>query len=118
LTANKQRVHEDFPYFSNFGQVIYEKTMKNQAQDVCHINFPTGINVQKFDEFGRPVETSDCTNYVYAAYLPPGRHQFIIYCPLTKKAFCKDIIVDLNQFDLYPEYPLTLDDVKKVQKIR
>ena len=42
---------------------------------------------------------------MYAAILPPGQHQFLIYCPKTKRAFCKDLVVDLNECDQYPEYP-------------
>jgi hypothetical protein len=32
-------------------------------------------------------------------------HSFLIYDNVTEKAYCKDIIVDLNTSDPYPEYP-------------
>ena len=47
----------------------------------------------------------ECDTFIYAAYLPPGLHQFIIYCPTTHRAFCKDFVVDLSTSDQYPECP-------------
>ena len=47
----------------------------------------------------------ECDTFVYAAYLPPGLHQFVIYCPSTKRAFCKDIMIGLSESDHYPELP-------------
>ena len=45
--------------------------------------------------------------YVYAQYLKPGYHQFLIYDPQENKAFCKDFIVYQNlREDIYPEYPI------------
>ena len=49
--------------------------------------------------------TKKCDNYIYAAYLPAGLHQFLIYCPKTKRVFCADLIVELSNLDPYPEYP-------------
>ena len=43
--------------------------------------------------------------YVYTAIVPPGHHTFLIYDPVHKRAFCKDILVKLNTLDLYPEFP-------------
>ena len=42
---------------------------------------------------------------MYAAYLPPGLHSFIIYCPVTKRAYAKDIMINLSESDHYPECP-------------
>ena len=43
--------------------------------------------------------------FVYANYLVPGIHKFVIYCPISKRAFCKTILIDINTKDFYPEYP-------------
>lgn len=51
------------------------------------------------------LQDKPCLTFVYAAYLQPGLHQFLIYCPKTKRAFCKDIVIDLNSCDSFPEYP-------------
>ena len=37
----------------------------------------------------RSVKGTQEKTFVYAAILPPGLHQFLIYCPKTKRAFCK-----------------------------
>lgn len=47
----------------------------------------------------------ECSTFVYAAYLPPGLHQFILYCPHTHRAFCKDIVVGLSECEPFPEFP-------------
>ena len=38
--------------------------------------------------------------------MPPGLHQFIIFDQVSERAFCKDIIIDLNTQDPYPEFPI------------
>ena len=44
---------------------------------------------------------------------------FLIYDPMTKKAFCKDIVVDLNCFDQFPQYPRNFNYKERAkQKIR
>ena len=43
--------------------------------------------------------------FIYATYLTPGIHKFVIYCPISKRAFCKTIMVDVNTKFQYPEYP-------------
>ena len=50
-------------------------------------------------------KNKDCSIFMYANYLPPGHHQFLIYCPLTHRAFCKDIVIDLSECDPFPEFP-------------
>jgi len=43
--------------------------------------------------------------FVYAAFLEPGYHQFLIYDPKSGRAFCKDLIVQPNNFMMFPELP-------------
>ena len=57
-----------------------------------------------------------CTLFVYAACLPPGQHQFLIYCPKTTRVFVKDFVVDLNECEPFPEYPETYKPPNKVKK--
>jgi hypothetical protein len=74
------------------------------------INMPEGYNKHKLpDEKGKLPPDPECTTFVYAGYLKPGLHQFIIYCPVTKRAFVKDVIIDLNCQDFYPEFPLRIE---------
>jgi hypothetical protein len=40
----------------------------------------------------------------------------LIYCPVTNRVFCKDLVVGLNHFEIYPEYPRTPIVVKKKPK--
>jgi hypothetical protein len=71
---------------------------------------PSGYEIPKtVDKLGRLPPDPECTTFVYSAYLKPGLHQFIIYCPVTKRAFVKDIIIDLNGQDFYPEFPGKLE---------
>lgn len=59
--------------------------------------------IDKYDS----LEKSDavCSTYAYAAHLPPGLHSFLIYCPKTKRLFCKEVFVDLASSHYFPEYP-------------
>lgn len=51
--------------------------------------------------------------------MPPGLHQLVIYCPVTKRAFCKDVIVDLTTLDPYPEFPTKIKPpIKKFKTTR
>jgi hypothetical protein len=53
----------------------------------------------------QPYEAADQNCFVYAKFLEAGYHQFLIYDPLLDKAFCKDLIVQPNQFMMFPELP-------------
>jgi hypothetical protein len=68
---------------------------------------------QDFDNFYDPERNKNM--FVYAAYLKPGIHKFTIYCPISKRAFCKTIMVDVNTKDYWPEYPTQFK--KKRQKL-
>ena len=59
--------------------------------------------IKKYNSLKKSSAT--CSQFVYAAHLPPGLHQFLIYCPKTKRLFCKDIFVDLASSHYFPEYP-------------
>ena len=56
--------------------------------------------VKSFDK-----KSNKCKSWVYAAYLPAGSHQFLIWDPILKKLFIKDVIIDLAQTESYPEFP-------------
>jgi hypothetical protein len=64
----------------------------NIVNDKFNNNYLTDVNVvNEFPniELGPPANTS----FIYAAYLKPGHHQFLIYCPKTRRAFFQHIIV-------------------------
>jgi hypothetical protein len=39
---------------------------------------------------------------VFAKYLEPGMHHFIIYDPRVKRAFCQEIFVEQSKVDPLP----------------
>ena len=96
-------------------RVMYDKCKKNEITDVQTINMSENYDVDPIDVKARRIQRRqpncaqggdcDCETFVYAAYLAPGLHQFVVYCPVTKRAFCKDVIVDLSSADFYPEQP-------------
>ena len=51
--------------------------------------------------------------FIYANYLPPGIHKYLIYCPVNKRAFVKTMFVDVNTKDFYPEYPIRIPVPRK-----
>ena len=79
--------------------ILYDKCLENQLTDV-HIENATP---QDFTNFYSDDKNKNL--FVYAAYLTPGIHKFVIYCPVSKRAFCKTIMVDVNTKDFHPEYP-------------
>ena len=67
---------------------------------------PDEYNLPRYDEKGfvkMPIKR--CKTYIYTNYLPPGNHSVVIVCPKTKRVFVKEILVDLNQSDFFPEIP-------------
>lgn len=47
--------------------------------------------------------------FVFAAFVPAGYHQILIYDPQLERAYCKDFVVKHNDRDfVYPEYPIPL----------
>lgn len=51
---------------------------------------------------------------MFADYIPPGIHHFLIYCPKTHRAFVKEIALGLNQLQhMYPELPEQFDPDRK-----
>ena len=77
---------------------MFDKALKNEAMDVMNINLPESIKQ-------KDTEQRDHLTFVYAAYLPPGLHTFLIYDPKLKQIYCKDVLVDLAKSDCFPEYP-------------
>ena len=65
------------------------------------------------DNFADPEFINRANMFVYANYLVPGIHKFVIYCPISKRAFCKTILVDTNTKEQYPEYPVQMKAPRK-----
>lgn len=69
--------------------------------DVKNVNMP---------DFEREADKLQNT-FVYADYVKPGYHRLLIYDPKLNKAYCKDLVVDLNQReDVFPEYPIHINN--------
>ena len=83
----------------------------NILNDKLSNNFLSDVNVvNEFSDLENAAPTNP--SFIYAAYLKPGHHKFLIYCPVTQRAFYKKIIVQMNTCENYPEFPLTLDALK------
>lgn len=55
-------------------------------------------------------------HYVFATFLEPGYHQFIIYDPLVEKAYCQEMVIEFNDYQLlYPEMPKLIEQLQKLQ---
>ena len=51
--------------------------------------------------------------FVYANWLKPGLHKFLIYCPTSQRLFVKSMLINTNKKDFYPELP---EQLKKPRK--
>lgn len=105
---DKDKDKDEEPLLSWFGKfikgwssIINDMVNKNNLQDVLSVNQP-----KELDDNDKNGGSEDPKNsFVYSTFLPAGHHQFFIWCPKTKRAFCKDLIVHQNTVDIYPELP-------------
>ena len=116
---------------------LKHKALFNDLVDVQAVNVPQYVADYKdpgLDAFGRPMPEPPCSSFAYAAYLPPGLHQFLIYIPgrsikilnelkhapapaagkdiitVPARLYCKSIIVNLSQCDAVPEIPFPSEE--------
>jgi hypothetical protein len=75
------------------------------VHDKCCMNELTDVHVENASDFKDLRGPSAKDFYVYANYLKPGRHKFLIYCRQSNRAFVKSILVGINTQDFYPEFP-------------
>ena len=66
-------------------QVLEDKCKNNQAMETVCVNYPESSKKKSKCCHGHGPK--ECNTYAYAAYLPPGLHHFLIYCPKTKRLF-------------------------------
>jgi len=61
---------------------------------------------------GQP-EHEEPTNdtFVYAAYLEPGYHCFVIYDPEEHRAFVQEAFVEPSRFEFFPELPSKMNSL-------
>ena len=120
---------------------LKHKALFNDLVDVQAVNVPQYVAdykdpviVEGVATSGRPMQAAPCSSFAYAAYLPPGLHQFLIYIPgrsigiphelkhvpapaagkgiisVPSRLFCKTIIVNLSQCDAVPEIPFQSEE--------
>ena len=75
-------------------QILHDKSLKNSITGAQEVNWPKDMAKAIKDERTIP--------FVYTAFLPPGLHQILIYCPLTDRLFCKEIVVGVNKCEILP----------------
>jgi hypothetical protein len=115
---------------------LKDKVLNNELADVEAINVPDHIRTYGVDRVLTPNIkhnwTLPCSTFAYAAFLPPGLHQFLIYVPgrhieipaefqgspapargqdtivIPPRVFCYSVIINLSQCDFAPEVPYLL----------
>ena len=76
--------------------IIKDKCLNNELMDVKSINMP---------DFSKDLTHNDI--YIFAGFQKPGYHQVVIYDPKLERAFCKELMINVNlREDLYPEFPV------------
>lgn len=91
-------------FLRGWQRILSDQILDNQLTDVRAFNFPNlkVTTVEKQDWF------------TFAAFVPAGYHQVLIYDPLLERAFCKDMVVKQNERDfVYPEYPVPSTNLKQ-----
>jgi len=78
--------------------LLNQKCNQNLVHDVLALN---PLACLKSKEHLSPCKNS----FVYAAWLKPGYHQFVIYEPIEERAFCQEIFVEPSRYEAYPELP-------------
>ena len=130
-TQDINSADECIPFMKNWDKgLIQDKCLRNQAIDITTVNFPDHFEARRLVEMNQATKeqevlakrfselkkvSSTCSTYVYAAYLPPGLHQFLIYCPVMKKLYVKDVFIDLSNLRYFPEYPREFPKPEKVK---
>jgi len=65
------------PQISDWGQILFDKCMQNDLSDI-HVENADDKDFQNF------IRGKDKKNmFVYANWLKPGLHKFLIYCPTS-----------------------------------
>ena len=80
--------------------------------DKCLYNELTDVQLVNSDRIQDNVALATQT-YVYADYLSPGRHKFLIYCPQSNRAFIKSVFIGRNTSEFYPEFPKQIHEGHK-----
>ena len=101
-------------------EILADRTLRSELQEIKRINY-----IKRLDKVldSKKIITRDNAGslsdiYLYATYLKPGFHQLVIYCPLSKRAFCKEVVIDQNgQEANYPELPKQVGAKNSTRKI-
>ena len=104
---------EIFDTLKGWNKIMHHKCYNNNILDMKVINEPKCVT----EKNAKPEETAnDCKNYAFAAFLKPGYHQVLIYDPHIHKAFCQEIIIDINHNQvLFPDLPFVLKHDDELQ---
>jgi hypothetical protein len=94
-----------------WNKVVFDHCFKNQLTNVKNINMQT-------ETIFRVNQQSSKDIYLYSAYLPPGHHSLLIYCPKTERAFIKQFYVGLNDNDFYPELPGCINAGQRAKNVQ
>jgi len=91
----------------DWSDIIHDKCLMNELQDV-HVENAADEDFYDFNKIDMNGLSEFKDFFVYANYLPPGEHKYLIYCPVNQRAFVKTTLVEPNTKDHYPEFPVQI----------
>jgi len=97
-----------FDKLQGWRDVLVDKCLYNELSDV------QVVNSDRIEDN----LTSSTQTFVFAGYLAPGRHKFLIYCPQSKRAFIKSVMIGRNTKDFYPEFPKQIREGQKQNMVQ
>ena len=94
--------------------VLHERCTNSELDEARKINYQPVLS-----EGG--LEEAESTGiFMFAATVKPGLQQFVIYDPKSERAFCREIVIDLNnKFIECPELPVCIenDNLNQTQNV-
>ena len=102
LESNCSKIEPDVCSIINYrikgwNRLLTDKCDRNYTIDVYKVNKPDII-----DQRDTPIEGQI---FVFACILPPGHHEVVIYDPVSERGYQKELRIDLNKMEYYPDQP-------------
>lgn len=82
---------------SGWAKILHDKSKNNEITGAQEVNMPADME--------KAIANEKTVPFVYVSFLPPGIHQLLIYCPLTDRLFCKEVVINVNCCEILPQFP-------------